>query len=237
MKQLIGATKRMIPVQCVIIFLNALLFCSTFVHADEKKSSPLLYCVAYAPQLSSLFFKQAEDRYQTVTLSTANIIEISEAPLEAGILSLFGPADENGKHTLAASADLSTTAHPLIVLNPAAGEAQPPYTATVIDADPARFPLGSYLLVNLSPHPIRITHDKESIEIAASGTHVYQPQVAAGEALAITIDYKLEEEWVLLSSSNWSNRNDRRTLVCLIEDPASKRMTIKSIPLRPTARP
>lgn len=237
MKQPSGAAKRIILLQSVIIFLSTLLFSATLVHADEKKSSPLLYCVAYAPQLSSLFFKQADDRYQNVTLSTANIIEISAAPLEAGVLSLYGPADESGKHTLAASADLSATAHPLIVLNPAAGKAEPPYTATVVDADPARFPLGSYHLINLSPHPIRITHDKESIEIPASGSHIYQPQVAAGEALAITIDYKLEEEWLLLSSSNWSNRNDRRTLVCLLEDPASKRMTIKSIPLRPVLRP
>ena len=207
------------------------------LHAQEKKSSPLIYCVAYAPNFSELFAKQAEDRYQSITLSTANIIELTDAPTVEGKLSLYGPADDAGNHPLAASADLAATAHPLIILKPAAAEAQPPYTATVIDANLALFPLGSYYLVNLSPHPIRIIQGKEPVEVPSAGTHIYQPQNATDEPLAITIDYKLEEEWLLLSSSHWANRNDRRTLVCIVEDSVSKRMTIKSIPLRPTPRP
>ena len=46
------------------------------------------------------------------------------------------------------------------------------------------------------------------------------------------MDYKTGENWTLLSSARWAARNDRRTLVCFLLDPASKRMNIKSVPLR-----
>ena len=46
------------------------------------------------------------------------------------------------------------------------------------------------------------------------------------------MDYKLQDEWQLISSSNWSGRNDRRTLVCVLEDTHTGRIVIKSIPLR-----
>lgn len=46
------------------------------------------------------------------------------------------------------------------------------------------------------------------------------------------MDYKSGENWVLLSSARWALRNDRRTLVCFHLDPGSKRMNVKSVPLR-----
>ena len=227
---------RISAFRSLLVTFCALLVAGTSANAQKGKVSPLLFCAGYAPGLTSLFAKQADGRYQEITLSTANVIEAADVPVEDGTLSFYGPAGDDGKNPLAATVKLPASAQPLIVLNPAAAEdAKPPYVATVIDADPAKFPLGSYHLVNLSPYPIRVTRDKESFEVPPSGTHIYHPKGDHGEALAITIDYKLEDEWLLLSSSNWANRDDRRTLVCIVEDAASKRMAIKSIPLRPTA--
>lgn len=206
------------------------------LHAQAKKSPPQIYCVAYAPNLSELFVKAADDRYQRIEVSTANVLELSARKAEGGKLSLYGPANAEGKHELAAEVDMGQTSHPLVILHPAAG-AQPPYATKVVDADPGTFTLGSYLLVNLSPYAIRVTQGKESVEVLPSATHIYQPKSPEGEPLAITIDYKLNEEWQLLSSSHWSHRQDRRSLVCIVEDPASQRMTVKSIPLRPLAMP
>lgn len=212
---------------------SVLLMAGTCANAQATKPAPLIYCVSYAPGLSPLFTKQADGRYEDAGVSTANIVELASAALVNGTLSLYGPSGDNGQHPLAAMVALSSTSHPLIVLNPAAVEAKPPYTATVLDAAPAKFPLGSYHVVNLSPHPIRITLGKNSVEVPAASSHVYHPKRDDGETLSITINYKPEKEWLLLSSSNWANRQDRRTLVCIVEDNASKRMAIKSIPLRP----
>jgi hypothetical protein len=220
----------------LLLFALALLTPPT-AGANPEKAKPLLFCVSYAPGFSSLFIKQADSRYQDIALSTANVIELAAAPIEKGTISLYGPAGDDGKHALAATVELVGTAAPLIVLNPAAAGANPPYTATVVDAAPAKFPLGSYHVVNLSPHLVRINRDKTTVEIPAAGAHVYQAKSDDGAPLAITIDYKPENEWLLLSSSNWASRDDRRTLVCIVEDPSSKRMVIKSIPLRPFSNP
>jgi hypothetical protein len=206
------------------------------LHGQQKKSTPQIYCVAYAPNVAELFVKERNDRFQRIEVSTANVLELAGVAAEGGSLSLYGPANDAGKHELAATAEIANVAHPLIILQPVA-DAAAPYAAKVIDADPARFSLGSYFMVNLSPHTVRMTLDQQSVEILPAETHIYQPKAAEGEPLAITIDYKMGEEWQILSRSNWANRKDRRSLVCIVEDPASKRMVIKSIPLRPSAKP
>lgn len=203
-----------------------------FAAAAEKKSSPLLYCVAYAPDLSTVFTKKGGQGHESVTLSNANVIELKDAPLEKGYLTFFGPASQDGKQALVAKADLSNLDQPLIVLNPVIAADRPPYNTTVLEASLDHFPLGSYQLLNLSPHPLRVVHGKESIEIPTGSSKIYAPKGEADVPLSITMEYKLNEEWLIISSSNWSNRNDRRTLVCVIEDASSGRMLTKSIPLR-----
>jgi len=233
MTQKFSSAARFIPsLARIFLTYTALTQVVGTLAAEEQKASSLVYCVAYAPDLSTIFTRQPADRYQSLALSTANVLTFKDLWLQDGQLCLHGPADPGGKHPIVATADLSQHANPLLVLNPAKAGEKPQYAVTVLDAGLTHFPLGSYQILNLSSHVIRITKDTESIEIPAGGRHIYAPKAAADAPLSITMDYKLQDEWQLISSSNWSGRNDRRTLVCVLEDTHTGRIVIKSIPLR-----
>ena len=62
--------------------------------------------MAYAADLKAVFVKTAEDRYESVSLSTANVVEAAEALVEDGRILLYGPAGEDGKHPVVANAEI-----------------------------------------------------------------------------------------------------------------------------------
>jgi len=204
------------------------------VHAagKDKSLSVSIYCTAYADGLKSVFVKSAADRYQSVSLSTANIVEAADSLVEDGQILLYGPAGEDGKHQVVAEAKIGGIRQPLIVLHPGGKDGGMAYDSKVVEMDPKQFPIGSYHLVNLSPNPVRIIHEEVMIELQSAGGQVFTPDHAAGESLAVRMDYKTGGNWVQLSSAPWAARNDRRTLVCFLLDAASKRMNVKSVPLR-----
>lgn len=204
------------------------------VHAagSEKKLAVSIYCMAYADGLKSVFVKTAKDRYQEIPLSTANVVDAREALVEDGRILLYGPVGQDGKRPVVASAVPGAIRQPLIVLHPAGADEGPAYHSMAVEMDSAKFPLGSFSLVNLSPHPVRITHDEEVIELQNGDARVFMPDHSAGDSLEMRMDYKHGENWLLLSSARWPSRDDRRTLVCFQLDPASKRMNVKSVPLR-----
>ena len=204
------------------------------VHAAEKAKNPpvSIYCSAYADGLKSVFFKNRADAYQDIGLSTANVLDAQDPLVEDGRILLYGPAGEDGKHPVVATVEIGAIRQPLIILYPAAEGGDQPYAAKAVEADSAVFPPGSFKLVNLSPNPVRVSHGEKVIELENAGDQVFKPEVPAGESLAVTVDFKSGENWALLSSARWAARNDRRTLVCFQLDPVSKRMVVKSVPLR-----
>ena len=216
----------------------ALLVCLSLtcpaVHAAGKDKNPSIsiYCMAYADGFKSVFVKSAKNHYQQINLSTANIVEASDLLVEDGRILLYGPAGADGQHPVVANAEIGAIRQPLIVLHPAGKDATPAYLSKAVEADPAKFPLGSFNLVNLSPYPVRIDHEEEVIELESDGARIFKPDHSAGDSLAMRMDYKSGENWLLLSSARWPSRDDRRTLVCFQLDPASKRMNVKSVPLR-----
>jgi hypothetical protein len=198
----------------------------------DKNTSISIYCMAYADGLKSVFVKTAAEPYQSVSLSTANIVEAADVLVEDGRILLYGPADEDGRRPVVANAEIGGVRQPMIVVHAAGKDAGPAYNSKVVEADPGKFPLGSFNLVNLSPNPVRIVHDELTIELGSGDGRIFTPDHAAGESLAVRMDYKTGGDWTLLSSARWPVRNDRRTLVCFQLDPVSKRMNIKSVPLR-----
>ncbi|QTN33920.1 hypothetical protein HZ994_16900 [Akkermansiaceae bacterium] len=204
------------------------------IHAagDGKEPVVSIYCAAYADGLKSVFVKSAEDRYHGVSLSTANIVETADPLIEDGSILLYGPAGEDGKHPVVAKAEIGGIRQPLLVLHPAGKDGQTAYDSKAVEMASGVFPLGGYSLVNLSPTPVRIIHGEVVIELDSTDCRVFTPAQAAGQPLAVRMDYKAGESWVQLSSAPWAVRTDRRTLVCFLLDAASKRMNVKSVPLR-----
>jgi hypothetical protein len=101
-----------------------------------------------------------------------------------------------------------------------------------VESNLEKFPFGSFKMVNMAPYPVRINVGEKMIEIAVGAESSYSPTVVAGDSVAVTIDYNPGNGWQLLSSARWASRTDRRSLVCFEFDKVSKRMTIKSVPLR-----
>lgn len=205
--------------------------------ADKTAKLPVsVFAIAYAEGLPSVFVKSGESDYQNVTLSTANVVEGREALAEAGRISLYGPADGNGEHPVVATAEIGGIQQPLLVILPAKEGELPAYQAKAVEAAIAKFPLGSFKFVNLSPNAVRASYGEVVIEIESGGENLFKPNVRAGEAMAVTIDSQNEGTWSLMSSARWAARSDRRTLVCFYLDPSTKRMLVKSVPLRDKAK-
>jgi hypothetical protein len=191
-----------------------------------------IYCLTYADGLKSVVMKGANDSYHGVALSTANIVEVPQALVEKGQISIYGPAAANGGHPLVTTVDVGAIRRPLIVLCPAKQDGEPPYESKAVETELVKFPLGSFKFLNLSPTSVRISHDEHVIELESGDERDFMPDVPAGEVFAVKMDHKSGGNWALLSSARWASRNDRRTLVCFQLDPVSKRMIVKSVPLR-----
>lgn len=218
----------LISLVCVLAVFST----AAWAAENATKLSLSIFCPVYAEGLKSVFVKSGEDTYRSIALSTANVIDAEEVFVESGRISLHGPAAEGKPHPVIATVEVAGKRHPLLVLVPALKAGDLAYESKLVEGDLGNFPLGSYKLVNLAPHPVRVTSGKKVIEIKAGAETLYQPSVPAGEAMPVTVDHQSGGEWKLVSSAQWASRDDRRTLVCFQLDPVSKRLVIKSVPLR-----
>lgn len=224
--------KTVIPlVSLLCVFSSA----TAMAAGKETKQSLSIFCPVYAEGLKTIFIKTGEDSYHGVTLSTANVVDAEDALVTDGKVSLHGPTAGDNVYPVVATADVSATQQPLVLLAPVKAATGTAYEAKVVEADLSKFSLGSFQLVNLSPNPVRVTSGEQVIEIGAGAETLYKPKVAVGESMSVTIDHKTGDSWQLVSSAQWASRDDRRTLVCFLLDPVSKRMMIKSVPLREVA--
>lgn len=191
-----------------------------------------LFCFDYATGLKSVQVKRAASQLAEVKLSTANIIDAGEVATEDGKLLLYGFPEDAAEVPVVASSALGKQRQPLMILAPSGEEAGPAYRSHLIDRDPAKFPPGSCLFANLTPHPVRVTLGGQKLEIAAGADLVAKPDAAAGEVIAVTVECQIDGHWQAVSSSRLAQRNDRRSLVTLHLAARTGRVLMKSIPLR-----
>ena len=191
-----------------------------------------VFCPAYQEGLKTVFVKTGEGTYNSIALSTANVVSSGEVLVEDGKISIHGPSVGDNVYPLVATADVSGARQPLLVLVPGKDAGGLAYQAKIVEGDIEQFSPGGFKFVNLSPNRVRVTCGEKVIEIDVGAESFYQPKIPAGESMPVTIDQKTGDDWQLVSSAQWASREDRRTLVCFLLDPVSKRMTVKSVPLR-----
>ena len=199
---------------------------------DPARVPLSVFCLEYSTSLKSVYLKVSGHEYAKVDLSTANVVAAGEAPLVDGSVLLYGPPKKVNDYPVVASAKTGAIRKPLMVLVPNPQTAEPGYQSTVVDMDTDKFPLGSYQIVNLSPHPVRFKTGERAKEIAPHSNMLFNPDLKAGDVVPVTIEYKPGNDWLVVSSSRWAGRKDRRSLVCVHLNPQTKRMLVKSIPLR-----
>jgi hypothetical protein len=224
---------------CLAILGFALAALSSASSQDAGQAAakvPLsVFCFDYATGLKSVQVKRGPTELAEIKLSTANIIDAGEVETEDGSVRLYGFPEAAAAAPAVASAEPGELREALMILVPAGEKAEFPYRSHLVERDPAKFPLGSCLFVNLTPHPVRITLGEEKREIAPGNDLLIQPSVPAGEVMSVTVECHVGEHWQAVSSSRWAHRTDRRSLVTLHLSPRTGRVQMKSIPLRETA--
>lgn len=209
-------------------------------HSQQKGKAateiPLsVFCFDYATGLKSVQVKRGPSELAELKLSTANIIDAGDVTTEDGSVHLYGFPEASSTAPVVASAKRGGHREALMILVPAAENAEFPYRSHLVERDPAKFPLGSCVFVNLTPHLVRVTLGEEKREIAAGVDLLIQPSVPAGEVMSVTVECHVGEHWQADSSSRWAHRLDRRSLVTLHLSPSTGRVQMKSIPLREMA--
>jgi hypothetical protein len=198
------------------------------------KVSASFYAFAYLPGHESVQVPTGSGAFQTVRLSTANIVGPVDCPLVDGKLTLHSTKAP----TAGAPAVLTTATVPagikravVILFPPAAGMAAE-YRSLVINHDATDFPLGIYRLVNLANKPIRGAVGREIVQAKPGGIADLKLTGKPGTVVPVRFEFFEEKRWNLLTETRAAIRDDRRWLMFIFEDPATGRMNIRSIPDR-----
>jgi len=220
-----------------------LLLLLAFAHASLSQEAPpkiptYVYAFAYAPGLKSIQLKTGDKAYQDLRLSTANIVSPVNAVISDGSISLHREPEansevENPVHPLIGKAKLKEgTKSALVVLLPSPPGSKLPYRSLVLEHARADFPMGVYRLINLSTYPVRGMVGQSIVRTKPGGIADLKLQGEPGAALPVRFEFFKDDRWNLLTETRCAVRKDRRWLMCLYEDPRTKRLNIRSIPDR-----
>ncbi|MBK1825780.1 hypothetical protein [Haloferula rosea] len=220
----------------MIRILAITLFLSAIAHAQApQKTSASFYCFRYADELEDVFVRTGAEVYQKVELSTANMLGPLEVVISEGSVFVHREdTDAEGKTIYPPVGKISLRGidKPLIVLFPGK-EADPlPYRGVTIDRDNAKFPMGSYQFMNLSPYAMRGLVGKVRIDAKPGEVTNLKPQGEPGQMQQVTFEYLDGEIWKTMTKTRWAVRDDRRNLMCAYLDPKSQRVKLRSIPER-----
>lgn len=203
------------------------------LQAAPRNIDVSFFCLKYvAGQETIHLTKQAGS--EAVRLSTANMTEPVTIPIEGNqAVFLRTPlADPKALPALAAKVTIPENVDKALVIlvpNPA-GTAEP-YHAVLVDHG-HRFPLGTYRVVNFSRKAIRGAIGRAYIEAASGGMTDLELKGEAGAVQGVRFEFQDEGRWNRLTETRCAVRKDRRWLLCVYQDPVTRRMNMKSIPDR-----
>lgn len=198
--------------------------------APESRSiQASFYCFQYAPGIQSLELPDGAAG-ESVRLSTANITPAVKLTLTGSDALVFAAGDKTRPAArVNIPADLTKA---LIVLLPAPAGSAEPYRGFALDYTRDRFPLGTYRLVNVSQHPVRGAIGRSYAEVKPGGVAGIELQGDEGATQGVKFEFNEKGKWNRLTETRAAVRRDRRWLVCVYQDPQTRRMNLRSIPDR-----
>lgn len=210
--------------------LAALIALALPVHAatESRTVEVSFYCFKYAPGVETVQVTNGET-IKSIRLSTANITDPVSLPV-ADNQGVILKADKTAPAAkLKIPAEISKA---LVVLMPAPSGSTEPYHAFALDYGHEKFPLGTYRLVNVSKHAVRGAIGRSYAEVKPGGVAGLELQGENGATQRAKFEFLEEGKWNRLTETRCAVRRDRRWLVCVYQDPATKRMNLRSIPDR-----
>ena len=196
-----------------------------------------LFTFQYAEGHQEIFLNSRAGEYESVTLSSANILGPFKVVLseEREVFLHEQKATEEGAviyPTITRVKIPSSIREPLLILGPRSGDQ--PYGALVIDRSLSKFPEGSYQLINISKSEIRARIGKTRVIAPPLKITSFDPSSNSDDFLDVHFRYKLAEGWRTFGRTRWVNERNKRSLLVAYIDPRTERMKIKGIPLRRT---
>jgi len=229
---------------------SAFLFCAFFVltgwlHAkDEDSTAPLktidvcIYAIAYAEGSETVYLSDSEEELKPVRLSKANVLGPYPAALNADstitLRSQQITETEAINHFVIAHVQLpDDVKEPLLILSPS--EEGLAYDAMVVEISMQRFPLGSYLLANLSPYNIRGHVGAAEVGVSPENVAAILPAIDDAGPYNVQFEYDRKGSWKSFANSRWTKEVDKRTLLVAYMEPRTSKMKIRGLPVRPFA--
>ena len=211
---------------------------SSLVGQQSTSVEITIFAFKYAEGHQEIFLNSKAGEYESVTLSSANILGPFKAVLSEDrkvFLHEHKKTVEGADiYPVIAGANIPISVRePLLILVPRSGEQV--YGALVIDHSLSKFPEGSYQLINFSRSEIRALIGKTGVIAPPLKITPFDPSSNADDLLNVHFKYKRGDDWRTFGRTRWVNEKDKRSLLVAYLDPRTERMKIKGIPLRFTS--
>lgn len=206
--------------------------------ASVEHSEVFVYAIAYAEGLQTVYLTSGKGESSEIALSTANVRGPYLTVLDArsNIILRSKQENEEGAIIFPPIAQVRLPDHikePLMILMPSTGNQ--PYEALIIDRSLGSFPMGSYLLINLSPMDIRGMVGSNEVVVSSESVTAIIPSSVDEDLLDVHFQYERPTGWRTFARTRWVNDKNKRSLLLTYLDPKTKRMKIRGIPVKSLA--
>lgn len=219
---------------CVVFFLLVQL-----ISVQAQAIDLSVYALRYADDHKTVYLLNGEDEAVEIALSTARIVGPFHTVLDADANVILRSKKEIEEGTVIyppiAQAKLPRAIkEPVMILVPATESL--PYQAIMIDQSLESFPVGSYLLINRSPMEMRGKVGSNEVVVSAESATAIIPSSVDGDLLDVHFEYERPKEgWRTFARTRWVNDKNKRSLLLAYQDPKTKRMKIRGIPVKSLA--
>lgn len=141
------------------------------------------------------------------------------------------PASATNVDDVLCKVDLPATKSAIVLFTSGENPKQPAHCrARAIDDSVQAFPAGSFLVVNFTKTPVKITLEEKSYEIAPDAAEaIAKIPYTARQSVRMQAFAKKGDAWNLISTGTWTNPGTRRVLEVLTQDPATGQVEMRGI--------
>lgn len=217
-------------------FLLALLLpaLATTLHAEREIS---VRALAFQPG-----FPPEVHAHNPSGSSTAGPVEVrSFLNHESNVLKVEGdsvaftrksnPASAIDVNEVLCKVDLPASKSAIVLFTSGENAKQPvQYRARAIDDSAKAFPAGSFLIVNFTKSPVKITLEGKSYEVAPDAVEaITKIPYTTRQNVRMQAFAKKGDDWNLISTGTWTNPGAKRVLEILTADPVSGQVEMRGI--------
>jgi hypothetical protein len=229
----------------LIATLVGSLLVASALSAQEPNIQRVSFFTFRAPSFpAKIFLRSGPEKFTEVELQGANTTSYYNVLNVGGSIALHGEpvVNEEGVSEYPVIGRLKSNPgwkRVFGVLNGVVQDGKIVYRGRSFEMSKRDFPDGSIKFANLSERPIRglLGNQKVFFKPREIGT-INMRRQKEGQLIDVVFQYKSpqSDKWTRMVSTRWAVKDEGRSLLLAFEDPVSKRMSTRTIPLREEAR-